>query len=314
MKVIFERKELKECIKGHIRESFDEMARDHSKINYYHATVDNIERLYENGANILVDTLYTNTTLSKELEKYGKTNKNSADNFVKAQKIKDKDLKLQKAAEQQADALEEMARISDDFYTDMVDWSDYENNEMKPEYIQSIMKGLVTFPTMMIGDLNPEEVHFNKVAFKNETTENIKLIDGEVYTCWRDGGRYDTSYVPGALRAVLTVYYGENGVSPKKPTLEIAKFISLPLLNVNDGIGVGALISIEKDGFNIKDRQNVQGQNSTKMIIDNFDWEEFRKICNQKLRARPIDVGFNDDGLIKNGHMNVWGLNKGGKA
>lgn len=358
MKVIFEQKELKEYIKGLIRENLAEEDQD-PRAKYYRATADNLEGMYEYGAKLVKDALYNSEKFKRVLENYGKQNIGAITAAEKVAKEKaaaaSRDFKMQKAAEQQASALEEMARISDSFYTDMVDWSNYENNEMKPSNITNILKGVVDMPTMLIGYLSPETTHITGVAFGNETIENVKVIDGCVYACRRHKEN-EAKEMPGDLKAIITVYYGENGVAPEKPTIEIVKFYSVSGMRVNDGVGVGARVSLggdissinrrnwdkeeeefdnlkkklRKENPNItdkeiraqigkiygtdKNRKDVRGEYSTKMIIENFDWETFRQACNKVLRDQPISAEIANQGLIKNSHMPVWGLNKGGKA
>lgn len=281
-------------------------------LKYFKAEIDNLEETYQVAAKNFVDALYACDSIRREFEKYYKENKKG-----KAEKGQDKEIN----APASADALpvKDGRKASSDILN-IFDWSKFENAQ-RPDYVHSIMKGLVRFDKSISVSGYGYKPQFHMVNDEGnpyvKDSSCITPLDGCLYLCFRDN-TVDNRRIPGMFNAIVTVDYRTVGQrnaagNPVAPSLQVVGFKSLPLDDNLGGIGIGGWVSFADADTGVKkEKVNVLGAEGNRVWFSNFDWNEFSKYCDAELQRNPVPLDFSNDkeSIIKSKHLPLWGMKK----
>lgn len=328
MKKTYEENELKQLIKGMIKESLGEGARIPRRVFNYLGTLDEstLNEVYRNGAEQLWNCIAGSPAFEEIVQDYLDVNRKELKASFKAQKEKNiEDNEREEIAKSVANSISsDMGTVAEAFTKtgkspwqrkgkDFFDkWS--EENVENPEYhmpngITYRLQGMVKFPNILIKCDNPI---YNITHTGNRGTETITNDSPDVdklslCLCMNDGSRNDTNSSMGALFAVVTLSYDEASNTPR---VQILNFVNSATYDQEKGIDRGICGLLNYNNFTGKERGKyinfldgdfnpVQG---IPVYFTNFNYEQFRKVCNDFFKTKLYANSIVQD--RKN--INIW--------
>lgn len=279
-------------------------------LKYFKAEIDNLEETYQVAAKNFVDALYACDSIRREFEKYYKENKKG-----KAEKGPETEVNDPSSA---GTPHVKDGRIAASDILNAFDWSKFENAQ-RPDYVHSIMKGLVKFDKSISVSGDGYKPQFHMVNDEGnpyvKDSSCITPLEGCLFLCFRDN-TVDNRRIPGIFNAIVTIDYSTVGQrdaagNPVAPSLQVVGFKSLPLDDNLGGIGIGGWVSFADADTGVKkEKVNVLGAEGNRVWFSNFDWQEFSKYCDAELQSRPVPMEFSDDkeAIIKRKHLPLWGM------